>query len=71
MDSPILTLEGYNIPAVGIILIEENNLSLTVSLPTGHTKVYTIAKGNTIKDLKERISVGNWLFLLMYSHPSL
>ena len=57
MDSATRTLEEYNIPVVGIIQIEENNISITVSLPTGHDKIYSIAKGNTIRDLKERISV--------------
>ena len=71
MDSTTRTLEDYNIPVVGIIQIEENNISITVSLPTGHDKIYSIAKGNTIRDLKERISVGFhqpfFIFSYLYS----
>lgn len=57
MDSPTLSLEEYDIPATGIIQIEEKNFTVTVVLPTGNEKLFNISKAKTVLDLKERIAV--------------
>lgn len=57
MDSPTQSLEEYDIPATGIIQIEEKNFTVTVVLPTGNEKLFNISKAKTIQDLKERIAV--------------
>ena len=57
MDSSTQSLEEYDIPATGIIQIEEKNLTVTVVLPTGNEKLFNISKAKTVFDLKERIAV--------------
>ena len=51
------TLDDYNIPPSGLIVVKESMMELTVGLPTGNDKVYTILKSKRVVDLKERISV--------------
>ena len=57
MDSSTWSLEEYDIPATGIIQIEEKNFTVTVVLPTGNEKPFNISKAKTVLDLKERIAV--------------
>ena len=68
MDSATQSLEEYDIPATGIIQIEEKNFTVTVVLPTGNEKLFNISKAKTILDLKERIAVvSRVLFFLVLS----
>ncbi|KAM7456685.1 hypothetical protein BLSTO_02556 [Blastocystis sp. subtype 1] len=56
LDLTTKTLDDYNIPPSGLILVVESMMELTVGLPTGNDKVYTILKSKRVVDLKERIS---------------
>ena len=66
LDVTSKTLEEYNIPPSGVIVVEESSVELTVGLPTGNEKVYSILKNKRVKDLKERIAVMSSCCL----HPS-
>ena len=57
LDLATKTLDDYNIPPAGLILVVESMMELAVGLPTGNEKVYTILKSKRVVDLKERISV--------------
>ena len=57
IDVTSKTLEEYNIPPSGVIVVEESSIELTVGLPTGNEKVYSILKNKRVKDLKERVAV--------------
>lgn len=57
LDLTSKTLEDYEISPSGVIIIEERNIDITVCLPTGNEKLFSLPKYKTISDLKERISV--------------
>ena len=51
------TLEDYDIPFSGVIFIEDCNVDITVCLPTGNDKIFSLSKNKKVIDLKERIAV--------------
>lgn len=69
LDVTSKTLEEYNIPPSGVIFVEESSVELTVGLPTGNEKVYSILKNKRVKDLKERIAVMSLRFAFILVLP--
>ena len=62
-------LDDYDILPSTVIQVMESNINLTICLPTGNDKVFSISKQKKVSDLKERLSVSSFQFhsLLVFS----
>lgn len=57
LDLSSKSIEEYDIAPSGVITIEESNIDITVCLPTGHEKIFSLPKHKKGIDLKDRLSV--------------
>ena len=53
-------LDDYDILPSTVIQVMESNINLTICLPTGNDKVFSISKQKKVSDLKERLSVSSF-----------